>query len=269
MKYFFKGAYMILKDKVFVVTGSTRGIGKGIALKIAEEGGIPVVSGSNKDLLEKTLPKEFAELGYKECLFVHCDVTNEKDVHNLMKMAHDKYGKIDGMVANAGITDMCAFEEMTPERWDKMINVNLRGVYLADWAVFPYLKNNGGGKIINIGSDCSLEGWSFLSSYSAAKFGVRGLTQALAKELGKYRINVNCVCPGIIDTDMWVKTDEMLGKISGKKKGEEWNSAVGRIPLGRGGLPDDLGNGVVMLLSKYADYITGCSLPVGGGSMVH
>jgi meso-butanediol dehydrogenase/(S,S)-butanediol dehydrogenase/diacetyl reductase len=259
---------MLLRDKVIVITGSTRGIGKGIALKVAEEGGIPVVSGSNRDLLEK-LPKEFADLGYKNSFFVYCNVNNDQDVQDLMKTAFDKYGRIDGMVANAGITDMCGFEEMTPERWDRMININLRGVYLADWAVFPYFKKAGGGKIINIGSDCSLEGWAFLSSYSAAKFGVRGLTQALAKELGKYHITVNCICPGIIDTDMWIKTDEMLGKISGKKKGEEWDAAISRVPLGRGGLPEDLGNGVVMMLSKYADYITGCALPVGGGSMVH
>ena len=259
----------LLQDKVIVITGTTRGIGKGIALKIAEEGGLPVISGSSRELLERALPGEFAESGYRDLLYIQCDVTKEEDMRNLMKAAFDKYGRIDGLVANAGITDMCTFEEMTPSRWDNMINVNLRGVYLADWSVYPYMKKNGGGKIINIGSDCSLEGWAYLSSYSAAKFGVRGLTQALAKELGKYNINVNCICPGIIDTDMWIKTDEMLGQISGRQKGEEWAAAISRIPLGRGGLPEDLGNGVVIMLSKYADYITGCTLPVGGGSSVH
>jgi len=260
---------MLLKDKVIVITGSTRGIGKGIAMKVAEEGGLPVISGSNDELLEKTLPQEFSKLGYKDLLYVRCNVTKEEDVKNLMKIAFDKYGRIDGMVANAGITDACRFEEMTPERWDKMINVNLRGVYLADWAVYPYMKKSGGGKIINIGSDCAIEGWAYMSSYSAAKFGVRGLTQALAKELAQYKINVNCICPGIIDTDMWVTGDEQQAHIFGIKKGEAWNSTVAKIPLGRCGLPEDLGNAVVMMLSKYADYITGCSLPVGGGSVMH
>ena len=260
---------MLLKDKVIVITGGTRGIGKGIALKVAEEGGFPVISGTNNELLEKTLPQEFLKNGYKDLLCVKCDVTKEEDIKNLIKITFDKYGRIDGLVANAGITDACRFEEMTPERWDKMIDINLRGIYLADWTVFPYMKKNGGGKIINIGSDCSLEGWGYMSSYSAAKFGVRGLTQALAKELGQYKINVNCICPGIIDTDMWVIGDEQQAHIFGQKKGDAWNAAIAKIPLGRCGLPEDIGNGVVMLLSKYADYITGCALPVGGGSAVH
>ena len=260
---------MLLKDKVVVVTGSTRGIGKGIALKIAEEGGIPVISGTNSGLLEKKLPQEFIKLGYDELLYIKCDVTKESDVKNLIEITFKKYGKIDGLVANAGITDACRFEEMTPERWDKMININLRGIYLADWFVYPYMRKNGGGKIVNIGSDCALEGWGYMSSYSAAKFGVRGLTQALAKELSQYKINVNCICPGIVDTDMWVEGDEQQARIFGTKKGDAWNSAVAKIPLGRCGLPEDIGNGVVMMLSKYTDYITGCGLPVGGGSAIH
>lgn len=260
---------MLLENKVVVVTGSTKGIGKGIALKVAEEGGIPVISGFEAELLNDVLPGEFSKLGYQDLLYVKCDVTKADEVENLMKQAYDKYGRIDALAANAGITDMCHFEEMTPERWDRMIGINLRGVFLADRAVYPYLKKNGGGKIVNTGSDCALEGWEYLSSYSAAKFGVRGLTQSLAKELGRENITVNCVCPGIIETDIWVQTDEMLGQISGKKKGEEWDAAVAKIPLGRGGRPEDIGNGVVLLLSKYADYITGCSLAVGGGSSIH
>lgn len=260
---------MLLKDKVVVVTGSTKGIGKGIALKIAQEGGIPVVSGFEKDLIEETLPGEFKEKGIENASFVLCDVSKEKDVENLMKVTHEKYGRIDAVVANAGITDMCNFEEMTPERFDRMIRINLRGVYLANWYALPYLKENGGGKIVNTGSDCALEGWEYLSSYSAAKFGVRGLTQSLAKELGKYNINVNCICPGIIDTEIWVKTDKLLGEITGKDVGDSWKDAVEKIPLGRGGLPEDIGNGVVLLLSQYADYMTGVSLAVGGGSSIH
>ncbi len=259
---------MLLKDKVIVVTGSTKGIGKGIATKIAEEGGTPVICGFEKDLVHDVLPNEFAEKGFEDLLIMECDVRKEEDVKAVMEATAKKYGRIDGVSANAGITDMCPFEEMTPDRFDRMISINLRGVYMADWCALPYLKKSQ-GKIVNTGSDCALEGWEYLTSYSAAKFGVRGLTQALAKELGKYNINVNCVCPGIIDTDMWIKTDEMLGEINHKEKGESWNEKIQAIPLGRGGLPSDLGNGVVFLFSQYADYITGCSLPVGGGSAVN
>lgn len=258
---------MLLKDKIVVVTGSTKGIGKGIAMKAAQEGAKVVASGPEPELVE-ALKKEFSDLGY-EGTAVICDVRKKSDVDNLMIKAVEKYGKIDALVASAGITDMCNFEDMDEERWDKMIGINLRGVYLADRAVLPYLKKNGQGKIVNIGSDCSLEGWEFLSSYSAAKFGVRGLTQSLAKEFGKYNITVNVVCPGIIATDMWKTTDALLGKLKGLKPGEAWDQQVSKIPLGRGGTPEDVGKGVVMLLSEYADYITGCSLTVGGGSAVH
>lgn len=259
---------MLLKDKVIVVTGSTRGIGKGIALKIAENGGIPVICGTNENLLRNILPEEFSNLGYSDLLFLKCDVREEKNVKSIMDITAEKYGRIDGVCANAGMTDMCPFEEMTPKRFDEMISVNLRGVYLTDWYALPYIKKSR-GKIVNVGSDCSLEGWEYLSSYSAAKFGVRGLTQSLAKELGPFGITVNCVCPGIIDTDMWIKTDEMLGSINNKKKGESWNEKIKAIPMRRGGAPSDLGGAVVFLLSDYADYITGCSLPVGGGSSVN
>ena len=258
---------MLLKDQVVVITGSTKGIGRGIALKVAEEGGKVVVSGFEDDIIAKT-EKEYADMGY-DAIGVLCDVTKKSDIDNLMEQTVKKYGHIDALVANAGITDMCRFEDMVEERWDRMINVNLKGVYMADYAVIPYLKENGGGKIINTGSDCALEGWQFLSSYSAAKFGVRGLTQALAKELGKYNIKVNCICPGIIDTEIWDTTDKLLCELNGWERGEAWKKEVARIPLGRGGLPEDLGNGAVMLLSKYADYITGCSLTVGGGSAMH
>jgi len=258
---------MLLKDKIVVVTGSTKGIGKGIALKILEEGGKVVASGLEPELIAP-LEKEFLDCGY-DGIAVLCDVRKKEEVDNLMIKAVEKYGKIDALVANAGITDMCKFEDMNEERWDRMISINLKGVYLADHAVLPYLKKNGGGKIVNTASDCALEGWEFLSSYSSAKFGVRGLTQSLAKELGKYKITVNCVCPGIIDTEMWETTDKLLCELKGLKPGEAWQQAIDKIPLGRGGTPEDIGKGVVMLLSEYADYITGCSLPVGGGSQVH
>lgn len=258
---------MLLKDKVVVITGSTRGIGKGIALKAAEEGGKVVACGSGPKSVSE-FEKEFKEKGI-DGIVVVCDVSKKDDVNNLMEKAVEKYGKIDALVANAGITDPGKFEDIDEERWDRMISVNLKGVYLADYAVLPYLKKNGGGRIINVGSDCSLEGWGFLSSYSAAKFGVRGLTQSLAKELGKYKINVNCVCPGIIDTDMWIVSDKIFGDLQGLKQGEVWQKQVDRIPLGRGGKPEDIGKGVVMLLSDYAEYITGCTLPIGGGSAVN
>ncbi len=258
---------MLLKDKIVVITGSTRGIGKGIAIQCAKEGAKVVVSGTNPKLVEEIKP-EFQKMGYEIESFV-CDVTKRQDVEKLMRCSCEAYGGIDALVANAGITDVIQFDNLTEEHWDRMISINLKGVYLADHAVLPYLKENGGGKIINISSDCGVEGWGFHSSYSAAKFGIRGLTQALAKELGKYNINVNAVCPGIIDTDMWKEGDAMSSHITGDPLGSSWQANVDRIPLGRAGKPEDIGKAVAMLLSGYADYITGTTLMVGGGSAVN
>ncbi len=258
---------MLLKDKVIVITGSTKGIGKGIAMKAAEEGAKVVASGPEPELV-KGLEKEFTDNGLNG-IAVLCDVTKKIDVENLMLSASKKYGKIDGLVACAGIIDPGHFEDIDEARWDKLMDVNLKGVYFADQAVLPYLKKNGGGKIVNIGSDCSLEGWDCLTSYSASKFAVRGLSQALAKELGRYNIKVNVICPGIIETDMWEQLDKTLSELRGLKQGETWSQTVAKIPLGRGGKPLDIGNGAVLLLSDYADYITGCSLTVGGGSAIH
>lgn len=258
---------MLLKDKVVVITGSTRGIGKGIALCCAKEGAHVVVSGTNPKLIESIVP-EFKEQGYEISARI-CDVTKREDVENLMKFAYETYGKIDAVVANAGITDPIQFEDLTEEHWDTMLDINLKGIYLTDYAAFPYLKKNGGGRIINVSSDCGVEGWPYMPHYSAAKFGVRGMTQSLAKELGPYHINVNAICPGIIDTDIWVRGDALTVAITGEEIGSAWKSNVDRIPLGRPGYPEDIGKGVVMLLSEYADYINGTTLMIGGGSAVN
>jgi meso-butanediol dehydrogenase/(S,S)-butanediol dehydrogenase/diacetyl reductase len=259
---------MLLKDKVIIVTGSTRGIGKGIATQCAKEGAKVTVCGTKANLVE-SIKKEFKDMGYDIDSYV-CDVTDKNQIESMMKQTFEKHGRIDAVVANAGITDVVKFEDIDEDRWDRMLDTNLKSVYLTDHAALPYLKKNAnGGKIVNISSDCGVEGWGNHTSYSAAKFGIRGLSQALAKELGPENITVNVVCPGIIDTDMWKEGDAMSSEITGDPLGASWQANVDRIPLGRAGTPADLGNGVVILLSDYADYITGTTLMVGGGSAVN
>lgn len=260
----------LLKGKVVVVVGSTKGIGHGIAMKCVEEGAIVVASGFEEDLVPK-VDEELKPFGGM-CKFVN--VLKKESLDELMQAAYEKFGKIDFLCANAGITDVCTIDDMDEDRFTNMININLKGEFLAIKAALPYLRKNDldgeiRGKIVCTGSDCSLSGWQYLSSYSAAKFGVRGMVQALARELGPEHITVNCVCPGIIETDMWKKHDKLACAIEGLESGQAWQREVDKIPLGRGGRPEDIGNGVVMLLSHYSDYITGCSLAVGGGSSIH
>lgn len=260
----------LLKGKVVVIVGSTKGIGLGIARKCVEEGALVVASGYEKELVQE-IDKELQPSGGM-CKYVN--VLEKESLDELMKAAYEKYGRINFLVANAGITDVCVIDDLDEERFTNMININLKGEFLAIKAALPYLRKNDldgeiRAKIVCTGSDCSLSGWQYLTSYSAAKFGVRGMVQALARELGRERITVNCVCPGIIATDMWKKHDKLACAIEGLEPGQAWQREVDKIPLGRGGYPEDIGNGVVMLLSHYADYITGCSLPVGGGSSIH
>jgi len=260
----------LLKGKVVVIVGSTKGIGLGIARKCVEEGALVVASGYEKELVQE-IDKELQPSGGM-CKYVN--VLEKESLDELMKAAYEKYGRINFLVANAGITDVCVIDDLDEERFTNMININLKGEFLAIKAALPYLRKNDldgeiRAKIVCTGSDCSLSGWQYLTSYSAAKFGVRGMVQALARELGRERITVNCVCPGIIATDMWKKHDKLACAIEDLEPGQAWQREVDKIPLGRGGYPEDIGNGVVMLLSHYADYITGCSLPVGGGSSIH
>jgi len=260
---------MLLKNKVVIITGATKGIGRAIALKTAEEGAMVVASGIEPELIEG-LEREFKKRRL-DGIGVFCNVIQKEQVDNLMIEAIEKYGKIDAVVTCAGIVDAGNFEDLDEDRWDKLISINLKGVYLTDRAALPYLKKNGGGKIVNIGSGASVEAWPYLSSYAASKFGVRGLTQSLGRELGKYNITVNVVCPGIIDTGMWEELDSILCKLNGWEKGEAWKKEINNIPLGKGkgGKPEDVANVVVMLLSDYANYITGSTILVTGGVIVN
>lgn len=260
---------MLLKDKVVVVTGSTRGIGLGIAMKVAQEGGIPVVTGTNMELLEHVLPKQFSDLGYTQALFLKCDVRQESEVANVMSTAYEKYGRIDCVVANAGIYDLCPVVDMSGERWDSLVDINLRGAFLTDKYGIIYMLKNGGGKIVNISSDVGLRGCELQCSYTTSKFGIRGLTQSLAKEYARQNINVNCLCVGNVDTDMWTHVGKCLEDYNNRDSELFREETKESIPMGRFGTPEDIGNAAVMLLSDYANYITGASVPVSGGSSMN
>ena len=260
---------MLLKDKVVVVVGSTRGIGLGVALKVAEEGGIPIVTGTNTELLEKVLPAEFEEKGFKEVMFCKCDVREESNVADVFKKVYEKYGRIDGLVSCAGIYDLCTAVDMSGERWDSLIDINLRGMFLADKYAITYMLKNGGGKIVNLSSDVGLLGCELQCSYTTSKWGIRGLTQSLAKEYARKNINVNDLIVGNIDTDMWSHVDDCLMEYFKEGPGYFREKTRESIPMGRFGTPEDVAKAAVMLLSSYADYITGASLPVSGGSSMN
>ncbi|AOY74636.1 glucose 1-dehydrogenase [Clostridium formicaceticum] len=254
---------MRLKEKIAIVTGAGRGIGRAIALRLAQEGATVVINDINKENLYK-VKEEIQQLGQKTTAIVG-DVSNPVDVDGIVNQTVKAYGKLDIMVANAGIASVKFSVEMTPEEWDKIFAVNCRGVFLCDTAAAKQMMKQKSGKIINCASIAAHSGFNLLAAYSASKFAVRGFTQALAKELGPHGIQVNAYCPGIVGTDMWDLIDAKMGPYLGMAKGEVLKEYTKLITLGRVQTPEDAACFVAYVASSDADYMTGQSVMIDGG----
>lgn len=246
----------MLKGKCAVVTGAAKGIGKAIALKLASSGvNIVLNYRSSEDKAIET-EKEILSLGV-EVLRVKGDISKPNDVENLIDSAKKKFGKIDIMVNNAGITKDTLLLRMKEEDFDSVINVNLKGVFNCLKAITPVMVKQKDGKIINLSSVVGLVGNAGQVNYAASKAGVIGMTKSLAKEIGSRGITVNAVAPGFIETDM---TD-----VLGDKFKEE---AKKSIPLKRLGKAEDVAEVVAFLASDSANYITGQVIHVDGGMVM-
>lgn len=238
-------------EKVVIVTGAGKGIGRGIAHIFAKNGYKVIVSDIN---LEECLNvvKEIEDLG-NEALAVKCDVSLKSEVENLFKETVVKFGRLDVLVNNAGIFPFVPFEQMTEENWDKVIDVNLKSIFLCSQEAVKNMKE--GGKIVNISSIAASVGFSGLVHYCASKGGLNGMIRALALELAEKKINVNNVAPGAIETP------GATGALSDEAK----QQSIAGIPIGRLGRAEDIANAVLFLASNRADYITGQTLVVDGG----
>ena len=246
----------MLKGKCAIVTGAAKGIGKAIALKLASLGANIVLNYRSSEEKAIETENEIKALGV-EVLRVKGDISNISDVENLINTAKEKFGKIDIMVNNAGITKDTLILRMKEEDFDSVINVNLKGVFNCLKTITPVMVKQREGKIINLSSVVGLSGNAGQVNYAASKAGVIGMTKSLAKEIGARGITVNAVAPGFIETDM----TEVLGE----KFKEETKKA---IPLKRLGKPEDVANVVAFLASEDADYITGQVIQVDGGMVM-
>lgn len=241
-----------LTDRVAIVTGAGQGIGREIALSLARNGAKVVVT----DITDKRykVVKEIEAMG-AQGLPLKCDVSNREEVEKMVNKTIDAFKRIDVLVNNAGIFPFKSFTEMTEEEWNKVLNVNLKGVFHCTKAVLPKMIEQKYGKIINIASIAgAIIGFFDLAHYSASKAAIVGLTRSLALEVAQYGININAVAPGPIYTP---GTKE-LGK-------EIYEETRRTIPLGRWGLPKDIANLVVFLASDKASFITGQCLVIDGG----
>lgn len=246
-----------LKGKKALVTGGSRGIGRGIALALATQGAdVAVNYRSNKEEAEKVV-SEIKKKG-RDSFVVQADVSSVEDVIRMFGEIEKRWGKLNILVNNAGVAHFSSFEEMTEEEWDRTLDVNLKGQFLCAREAVKLMKQKG-GKIINISSVASGGvgvGAAKMAHYVASKGGVAAMTEALAVEAAPYKINVNAIAPGFIETDM---TKELIGDEKAKK------AFLGRIPWGRFGRPEDIGAAAAFLASDEADYVTGTVLYVDGG----
>lgn len=243
----------MLKGKVALITGATRGIGKAIALKFAENGADIALNyrRDNEDL--KNLVRELEEKGVK-VLPVQGDVSILEDANKIVKETVEGLGKLDILVNNAGITKDGLIVRMKEEDFDSVINTNLKGTFNTVKAATSIMMKKRSGKIINISSVVGLVGNAGQSNYSASKAGIIGLTKSVARELGGRGINVNAIAPGFIQTDM---TEVLSDKVK--------ESMEASIPLKKLGNPEDVANLALFLGSNLSDYITGQVIAVDGG----
>lgn len=254
---------MRLKDKVAIVTGAARGLGRSFAMKLAQEGAKVmamniVLRPKDKEDLDETV-KQIKAMGAEATSFVG-DVSVVKDTAAMAEAAVKAFGKVDILINNAAIYDGLKrrpFYEIDPDEWDLVMKVNVKGAFLCTRAVFPYMKNQGYGKIVNIASEVFFTGSHGFAHYVASKGGIIGMTRALAIELGPHGIRINCVAPGFTDTE------------ASRGIADVTKYDTSKTPLGRVVKPEDLTGAALYLASPDSDFVTGQTILVDGGRVMH
>ena len=247
---------MNLKDKIAIITGAGRGIGKAIAMTLASEGASVIISDIDLQSAEKTAI-EINQQG-KKALAFQVDVSNSQEVQKMVDSVMGQFGKIDILVNNAAIIRRGTIEDLSEENWDKVIDVNLKGTFICSKAVVGIMKKQRYGKIVNISSIAGKMGdLASAPCYGASKAGMACLGKSLARELAPYNINVNIIAPHAIETDMSREWSE-----------EKRKCIIAGIPLGRMGQPEDIAEAAAFLVSDKAKFITGEVLDVNGGCLM-
>ena len=247
---------MNLSGKVSLVTGGGRGLGRAIALALARNGSDVAVCDIRAEDAQR-VAEEIGSMGRKVLSF-HVDVSKSGEVNAMVEKVLSQFGKIDILVNNAGICKVASIEETTEEDWDRVMAVNLKGVFLCSKAVMAVMKKQRSGRIVNMGSLAGkVGGVATGANYAASKAGVMCFTKSLAKELAPYGVTVNALAPGVIETDM-----------THGNTGGDWTNYLRTIPLGYIGAPEDVANAVLFFVSEEARYITGEIMDVNGGMLM-
>ncbi len=244
---------MLLKEKIAIITGASRGIGESIARSFIAQGATVAFTYIGSDEKAKELEKSLTAGGGQARGF-KSDASKMEDAENLIKEVLETYGGIDIVVNNAGITDDTLLMRMSEDQWDRVMNVNLKSCFNLTKSVLRTMLKARSGSIINISSVVGVQGNAGQANYAASKAGILGFTKSVALELGSRNIRCNAIAPGVIETEMTGKLDEAT--VQG------WRDA---IPLKRGGSPEDIANACIFLASDMSTYVTGQTLNVCGG----
>ena len=251
-----------LKDRVIIVTGGAHGIGRAYCHGLAAEGAKVVVADLDM-LAAETVVRNLGELG-SDALAVRADVSQAEDVETMARSAAERFGTVDGLINNAAVFQVPAmsrvpFEQIPIDEWDRLIAVNLRGVFLGCRAVVPYMKAQGRGKIVNISSGTVFHGSANSAHYVTSKAGVIGFTRSLARELGDHNINVNAIAPGLT-LSLEEMTEDRLQMSRNRMQARS---------IKRAQEPEDLVGTAVFLCSPESDFVTGQTIVVDGGAQMH
>ncbi|SMC92588.1 meso-butanediol dehydrogenase / (S,S)-butanediol dehydrogenase / diacetyl reductase [Desulfocicer vacuolatum DSM 3385] len=256
-----------MTKKIALVTGAGQGIGKAIALRLSRDGFNVAINDIN-GVLAENVAKDVREQG-TDAIAVQADIAVAEHVQAMVDKTVEHFGRLDVMVANAGIVQVESMLDVSESNFDKLFAINVKGVlWCSQSAARQMIAQGGGGKIINAASAAGHAGVPLMGTYSASKFSVRALTQVLAKELAGYGITVNAYCPGIVETPMWEEIDEKMDAATGAEKGASMKSILEMIPLGRVQIPEDVANLVSYFASSDSDYMTGQSVLIDGGLLM-
>lgn len=243
----------MLRGRVALVTGASRGIGRAVALKLAENGSAVIVNYAGNGAAAQAVAGEINQLGGR-CLAICADISRSEEVKNMFAAIKNTFGRLDILINNAGITRDCLLLRMKEEDWNRVIDINLTGAFNCTKEALKLLLKSDSGVIVNISSVVGQMGNAGQCNYGAAKAGLLGFTKSLAREVAGKNIRVNAVAPGFIDTDM---TSNLPQEVRERLKEQ--------IPMGRLGCPEDVANAVLFLTLPSSSYITGQTLNVDGG----
>jgi len=258
----------LVNNKVVIVTGAARGIGAGIAADLAEKGAHVVIADLNADAARQTASK--ISSGGNNAIAVAVDVSSRASVKALIDETVSRFGRLDVMFNNAGISQTCPFLEVTEEDFDRIMKINGLGVLIGTQEAAKQMIAQGhGGKIINTASVAGKQGYPLFAHYCASKFAVVAITQAAARALAEHKITVNCFGPGVVKTELWEQLDrEFMERGLTEKPEQAINEFSQSILLGRVSLPKDIAGVTTFLASDASDYVTGQTVMVDGGMVL-